>query len=141
MKKWEYVGAIEEMSPKALEQRIKEVMAYEIEEKIVTMPYVGGEAEVVEYRCSELTAKCPMTGIRDFYEIVIKFIPNKLLPELKSLKRYFSGYDSLPISHEHLAAKIYKEFKAVVKPKKLQLVLDTSVRGGIKTVIRLGDNL
>lgn len=139
--KWQYVEKIEQMRPAELAQRIKEVMAYQIEAKIVTIPYVADEAEVVEYRTAELTAKCPMTGLRDFYELTIKFTPDKLLPELKSLKLYLSGYDSLPISHEHLAAKIYKEFKEAVKPKKLQLILDTAVRGGIKTVVRLGDSL
>lgn len=135
---WEYVEKIEQMDQKELTKRIKEVMAYKIEAPIVTMPYIAEEKEIVEYKTAELTAKCPMTGIRDFYELTIKFEPDKLLPELKNLKKYLAAYDSLPISHEHLAAKIYHDFKAAVQPKKLQLILNTAVRGGIKTTVYLG---
>jgi len=135
---WEYVDKIEQMDQKELAKRIKEVMAYKIEVPIVTLPYVAEEKEIVEYKTKELTAKCPMTGIRDFYELTIRFEPDKLLPELKNLKKYLAAYDSLPISHEHLAAKIYQDFKAAVQPKKLQLILDTAIRGGIKTTVQLG---
>jgi NADPH-dependent 7-cyano-7-deazaguanine reductase QueF len=141
MKTWDYGTQIEEMDDAALKDRIVEAMAYEIEARIRPIPYVGGETEIVEYRYPEMTAKCPMTGLRDFYEVVIRFEPDQLIPELKSLKQYFCGYDDLPISHEHLAAKIYREIKEVVKPARLSLKLDTAVRGGIKTVVYLGDDV
>lgn len=141
MTDWEYTGIIEEMSEADIKRRIEEAMAFEVAEKILPIPYVAGEEALVEYTYPELTAKCPMTGVRDFYTVTFKFLPGKLLPELKSLKKYLCGYDDLPISHEHLAAKIYKDFKQVVKPTKFHLILDTAVRGGIKTVVQLGDTL
>jgi NADPH-dependent 7-cyano-7-deazaguanine reductase QueF len=136
----DYVTQIEEMDDAALKKRIVEAMDHEIEAKIRPIPYVGGEKEIVEYRYPEMTAKCPMTGLRDFYELVIRFEPDQLIPELKSLKQYFCGYDSLPISHEHLAAKVYRDIRKAVKPLRLSLKLDTAVRGGIKTIVYLGDD-
>ena len=138
---WDFTAKIEEMSESEVRERIEVSMAYEIPEKIVLIPYVAGVEETVEYRCPELSARCPMTGLRDFYTVTIRFKPEKRLPELKSLKMYFSGYDELPISHEHLAAKVYREFKAAIEPAELHLRLDVAVRGGIKTTVELGQSV
>jgi len=134
-KKWTFVRKIEEMSKEDLEKRIQEVMDYEIPSKINPVPYKGEVNQWVEYRCPELTARCPMTGIRDFYDIQIQHTPDKLIPELKSLKLYFQGYDEIPISHEHIAAKIYHDFKKIIQPKELKIILNVAVRGGITTTI------
>ncbi len=138
---WDFTAKIEEMSEADVRERVEASMAYEIPEKIMTIPYVAGVEETVEYRYPELSARCPMTGLRDLYAVTIRFKPEKRLPELKSLKMYFSGYDELPISHEHLAAKVYREFEAAVEPAELHLRLDVAVRGGIKTTVELGQSV
>ena len=135
---WQYTGKIEEMSEEEVRTRIQAAMDHEIPNKIQLIPYVAGVEETVEYFYPELIARCPMTGLRDLYAISIRFKPEKLLPELKSLKLYLCGYDDLPISHEHLAAKIYQEFKLAVCPAELNVKLDVAVRGGIKTTVELG---
>ena len=138
-KKWNYTKTVEEMSDQELKKRIKEAMAFEIPNKIRSIPYIGGEELTIEYSYPELQAKCPMTGLKDIYKIRIKFIPDKILPELKSLKFYFFSYEELPISHEHLIAKIYKDFKKVIKPKKIAMILYVAERGEIITTVALGD--
>jgi 7-cyano-7-deazaguanine reductase len=80
-----------------------------------------------------------MTGLKDIYKIKIKLIPSKTVPELKSLKFYFFGYEELPISHEHIIAKIYKDFKMIIKPQKMAIILYVATRGEIVTTIALGD--
>ncbi|GAI46949.1 unnamed protein product, partial [marine sediment metagenome] len=65
----------------------------------------------------------------------IIYIPNKKIPELKSLRFYFLAYKDIPILHEHLANKIFEDFEKTVKPKKLRFELDVAVRGGIHTKI------
>jgi 7-cyano-7-deazaguanine reductase len=138
-KKWTYAKTIEEMPDRELKERIKDVMAFEIPNKIRPMPYMGGEELAIEYSYTDLQAKCPMTGLKDIYKIRIKFVPDKIIPELKSLKFYFFSYETLPISHEHLIAKIYKDFKKVIKPKKIAMILYVAERGEIITTIALGD--
>jgi NADPH-dependent 7-cyano-7-deazaguanine reductase QueF len=49
------------------------------------------------------------------------------------------GYRDLPISHEHIQAKIYKEFMEQVQPKELKVELDVTVRGGIYTTVEFGE--
>ncbi len=137
--KWNYAKTIEEMGDNELEKRIQDAMNYEIENKIRIIPYLGGEELMIEYSYPELQARCPMTGLKDIYKIRIKFIPNKSVPELKSLKFYFFGYEELPISHEHIIAKIYKDLKRSVSPRRMAIVLYAATRGEIVTTIALGD--
>ena len=54
---------------------------------------------------------------------------------LKSLRYYFLGYRDISILHEHLAHKIFNDFKKAVSPKRLRLELDVAIRGGIHTRI------
>ncbi|MBW6440915.1 hypothetical protein K0B03_02665 [Patescibacteria group bacterium] len=138
-KKWDYVKTIEKMSDQELKKRIVDAMNFEVQNKIRPVPYIGGEELIVEYSYSELQAKCPMTGLKDIYKIKIKFIPDKFIPELKSLKFYFTGYEELPISHEHIIAKIYQDFKRVISPKKIAIVLYVAARGEILTTVETGD--
>jgi 7-cyano-7-deazaguanine reductase len=104
--------------------------------QIVTIPYAGNLDEEVTYESEELTALCPVTAIQDYYKIKINFIPNKLVPELKSLKYYFLSFRDIPVSHENMFAKIYKDFVNIITPKKIEMYLDCSIRGGIKTTIK-----
>lgn len=138
-KKWKYYRTIEKMSNRELEKRIRKTMDYKIENKIKSIPYIGGERLVVEYFYPELQARCPMTGLKDLYKIRIRFIPKKFIPELKSLKFYFIGYEDLPILHEHLIAKIYRDFKKAVRPEKIAIVLYAASRGEIATTVSTGN--
>ena len=138
-KKWNYAKTIEKMSDQKLKRRIKDAMNFEIQNKIRPIPYIGGEKLTIEYSYPELQAKCPMIGLKDIYKIRIKFIPDKIIPELKSLKFYFIGYEEFPISHEHIIAKICKDFKRIIKPKKIAIILYVATRGEILTTVTLGD--
>jgi NADPH-dependent 7-cyano-7-deazaguanine reductase QueF len=55
------------------------------------------------------------------------------------LKFYFIGYEELPISHEHIIVKICKDFKRIIEPKKIAIVLYVATRGEILTTVTLGD--
>ncbi len=140
--KLHFVTKIEEMTDDELKERIKYGMNYDIPHKIRAVPYLGKEQELVEYVFDELEARCPMTQIKDVYRIIIRFIPDKFIPELKSLKLYYWDYEEcrVPISHEHLAAKIYKEFQRVIKPSTMYLKLEVAGRGELFTTIRVGND-
>lgn len=129
-----FKNKIEEMTAEEIKQRTEKAINWEMD-KITLLPYIGEVKEEVTYKYPELTSLCPFTGIPDFYEVKIIFTPDKYIPELKSLRFYLIGFRNLPISHEHLHAKIFNEFKQQVKPKKLRIDLSVAVRGGIKTDI------
>ena len=90
----------------------------------------------IEVTTPEFTAICPKTGLPDFGTIQIAYIPDEQCVELKSLKEYFLFYRDVGIFHEHVVNKILTDFVAACNPRKVEIVGDFHVRGGIKTVIR-----
>ena len=54
----------------------------------------------------EYTSICPKTGLPDFAEIGITYVPDQLCVELKSLKYYFLAYRNMGIFFENVANKI-----------------------------------
>ena len=90
----------------------------------------------IEVTTPEFTAICPKTGLPDFGTIQIAYIPDEQCVELKSLKEYFLFYRDVGIFHEHVVNKILVDFVAACNPRRVEIVGDFHVRGGIKTVIR-----
>ena len=90
----------------------------------------------IEVTTPEFTAICPKTGLPDFGTIQIAYIPDEQCVELKSLKEYFLFYRDVGIFHEHVVNKILEDFVAACSPRRVEIVGDFHVRGGIKTVIR-----
>jgi len=131
------VAKIEEMPKARFERLNKAIMGMKLA-KIDVLTY-NGRPEKVEYKTRELVARCPMTGLPDFYKLRITYIPKKRIPELKSFKNYLFEYFDLPITHEQLASKIYEDFTKTIKPKSCYLCLRAARRGGIDTRVEIGD--
>jgi len=89
----------------------------------------------VTIRFPEFTCLCPKTSQPDFAEIVITYVPDKLLVELKSLKIYLNSYRTQGIFHEEAVNRILHDFAATVHPKKVDVVGHFNVRGGIYTTV------
>ena len=85
----------------------------------------------------EFTCKCPRSGYPDFATIKIKYVPDKYVVELKSLKLYLNKYRDRYISHEDATNEIFNELKEILKPKHLEVIGDFTPRGNVKTVIRI----
>ncbi len=90
----------------------------------------------IEISCPEFTCVCPRTGQPDFATIHIKYVPDKLCVELKSLKLYMFSYRSKGMFHEHVTNKILDDIVQACSPRRVEVVGDFNVRGGIKTVVR-----
>ena len=106
--------------------------------------YPASPAEVV-ITTEEFTAVCPWTGLPDFGTLTIRYIPDRLLLELKSLKYYLLSYRNVGIVQEHAVNRILRDLVAVCRPREMTVTLDYRVRGGIHTVVtvhyRQGDPL
>jgi 7-cyano-7-deazaguanine reductase len=106
----------------------------EYDSKLVAIPMgFPDKKELVEHETNELTSVCPVTGLPDFYNLKISYIPDKLLVELKSLKFYLMQYRDVGILHEDLAQKVLQDFVAVVQPTMCVVDLTAASRGGIST--------
>jgi 7-cyano-7-deazaguanine reductase len=89
----------------------------------------------IQIQCPEFTSVCPMTGLPDFGEIRITYVPDARCVELKSLKYYMVGFRNQGIFYEHVTNQILDDLVALLQPRRMTVVGDFSVRGGIKTVV------
>ncbi|RPJ16921.1 MAG: NADPH-dependent 7-cyano-7-deazaguanine reductase QueF [Desulfobacteraceae bacterium] len=89
----------------------------------------------IEIEQPEFTSVCPMTGLPDFGCIIIRYIPDKKIIELKSLKYYLLQYRNVGIFYEHLVNRILDDLVAVLKPKRMEVTGEFTARGGITTMV------
>ena len=89
----------------------------------------------IEMECPEFTCLCPKTGQPDFALIEVSYVPDKQCIELKSLKLYLWSYRQEGAFHEKVVNQILDDLVAACQPRKMQVVGDFNVRGGIRTTI------
>ena len=85
--------------------------------------------------CPEFTSVCPKTGLPDFGEIRITYTPDARCVELKSLKYYMNEFRNRGIFYEAVTNQILDDLVALLQPRRMTVVGDFSVRGGITTVV------
>ena len=85
--------------------------------------------------CPEFTSVCPKTGMPDFGEIRINYIPNKLCIELKTLKYYLVGFRDQGIYYESVTNTILDDLVDTCAPRRMTVTGAFSARGGITTQI------
>jgi 7-cyano-7-deazaguanine reductase len=90
---------------------------------------------VTHFEIPEFTCLCPRSGFPDFATIVIDYVPDQSVVELKSLKLYINSFRSRQISHESSTNAILDDLVALLSPRWMRVVGDFSVRGNIKTVV------
>ena len=94
----------------------------------------------IQIQCPEFTSVCPMTGLPDFGEIRITYVPDARCVELKSLKYYLVEFRNKGIFYEHVTNQILDDLVALLQPRRMTVVGDFSVRGGIKTIVKAEHN-
>ena len=111
-------------------------------------PYPGRDYEIA-MTCPEFTSLCPVGGIEsdaaelallkggapDFGTMIITYVPDRLCIELKSLKLYLWSFRNDGIFYERAVNRILDDLAAVCKPRRMEVVGDFNMRGGIKSVI------
>jgi 7-cyano-7-deazaguanine reductase len=90
---------------------------------------------VVKIEIPEFTSICPYTALPDFARIVIRYIPDKLCVELKSLKYYTIAYRDIGIFNENVVNKMLDDIVKSCAPKWVEITGEFNARGGIKTTV------
>ena len=83
----------------------------------------------------EFTSICPKTGLPDFGTITLKYSPNKVCLELKSLKGYFQAYRNLGIFYENAVNRILRDIVKACQPISAKVTGEFNTRGGMRSVI------
>ncbi|MDX9791276.1 MAG: preQ(1) synthase [Candidatus Kapaibacterium sp.] len=84
----------------------------------------------------EFTSVCPMTGLPDFGTITVKYVPDELCIELKSLKYYYLDFRNKGIFYEAVTNKILDDLVEACSPREMEIISSWGVRGGISSVIK-----
>lgn len=98
--------------------------------------YQGRRDIVITIRQPEFTSVCPMTGLPDFGTICIRYMPDRTIIELKSLKFYLLQYRNVGIFYEHLVNRILDDLVAALNPKWMEVEGIFSSRGGITSEVK-----
>ena len=89
----------------------------------------------IAFECPEFTCLCPRTGQPDFATIRIRYVPDARCIELKSLKLYLWSYRNEGAYHEAVTNQILDDLVKACEPRRMTVVGDFFVRGGIHTVV------
>jgi 7-cyano-7-deazaguanine reductase len=111
-------------------------------------PYPDRDYDI-QMETAEFTSLCPLGGIEgdagdlraldggapDFATIRISYVPADVCVELKSLKLYLWSFRNDGIFYERAVNRILDDLAGKIQPKRMEVVGDFNVRGGIKSVI------
>jgi len=89
----------------------------------------------VQLDCPEFTSLCPVTRQPDFGRITIRYIPDKLCLESKSLKLYLFSFRNYGTFHEEVVNRILDDILKAVKPRKAIVKGEFNTRGGIAITV------
>jgi 7-cyano-7-deazaguanine reductase len=104
--------------------------------QLETFPNSNPERDYeISFEAPEFTCLCPMTGQPDFATIRIRYIPDELCVELKSLKLYLWSFRDEGTFHEAVTNRIANDLIAALDPRFLEVEGDFYIRGGIKTKV------
>jgi 7-cyano-7-deazaguanine reductase len=102
--------------------------------EIETWPnqFPGYEIEVV---IPEFTSVCPKTGLPDFGKLTLRYTPDKLCLELKSLKMYLLSYRNLGIFYENVVNKFLRDVVRAAQPVSAEVIGEFTPRGGLQSKV------
>jgi len=92
-------------------------------------PQPGRDYEI-QFVFPEFTSLCPVTGQPDFATITVRYVPDALCVEMKSLKLYFLAYRNKGIFYEAVVNAILDDLVAVLAPREMVVIGEFAVRGG-----------
>lgn len=93
--------------------------------------------QTVTYETKEFSAVCPFSGLPDIGTVVVEYVPQQTVLELKSFKYYLLSYRNVGIYQEHATQTIFADLQKTLQPKKLKVTTVYNTRGGIDTTCTL----
>jgi 7-cyano-7-deazaguanine reductase len=123
--------------PSAIDPGCLETFAYQPAEIGLKSRLPG---QWVTYTTAEFSAVCPFSGLPDMGQIIVEYVPDTRVLELKSFKYYLLSYRDVGIYQEHATQRIYADLFKLLKPKRLIVTTIYNTRGGIDTTCRIDSN-
>ena len=112
-------------SPDSIDPQMLEVFDYQ---------YAGQDITIVT-DTEEFTSVCPFSGLPDFGTLKITYVPDQKVIELRSLKYYLLTYRNVGIFYEHLVNRMLEDLAGACAPKSMEIVIEMTTRGGLRTTV------
>jgi 7-cyano-7-deazaguanine reductase len=103
--------------------------------QIETWPNQYRTGYEIEIGMPEFTSVCPKTGLPDHGTVTLRYVPDRLCLELKSLKMYTLAYRNLGIFQENAVNRMLADVVRAARPIRASVEGDFAPRGGISTRI------
>ena len=115
----------EEHARAGVDARLPEIETWENQ-------YPGYEIEI---SMPEFTSVCPRTGMPDHGTITLRYTPDKLCLELKSLKMYMLAYRNLGIFQENVVNRFLLDVVKAARPVAATVTGEFQPRGGVHSKV------
>ncbi len=106
-------------------------------EFLETIKY-SGKKQLISIDYPEFSAVCPFSGLPDIATLILEYVPEKKIIELKSLKYYLTSFREVGIYQEDATDRIYTDLKKVLQPFSIKVTTIYNVRGGMETTCVMG---
>jgi 7-cyano-7-deazaguanine reductase len=106
--------------PQQIDRTILQTIDYEYPQRKIT----------VTLTTNELTCLCPFSGLPDFAQLTISYVPRKKLIEMKSFKYYIIAFRNVKIYNEHVVNKILEDLVKALNPYEMTVCGQFTSRGG-----------
>jgi 7-cyano-7-deazaguanine reductase len=103
--------------------------------EIETWPNQYQTGYTIEIVMPEFTSVCPRTGLPDHGKLTLRYVPDRLCLELKSLKMYTLAYRNLGIFQENVVNRMLADIVKAARPIQATLEGEFTPRGGVYTKI------
>jgi 7-cyano-7-deazaguanine reductase len=115
--------------PEAIETKWLESFPYEYHHT------PQGQAMEITTVTDEFTSVCPFSGLPDFAQVTIAYVPEKVCLELRALKYYLLSYRDVGIWYEHLVNRMLEDLVAACQPRSMRIEIICNPRGGLKSTV------
>ena len=89
----------------------------------------------ITFECGEFTSMCPVTSQPDFAELTLRYVPDQLCIETKSLKYYLASFRNTRSFNEAIVNRILDDIVAACRPRRALVHGRFAPRGGISVVV------
>jgi 7-cyano-7-deazaguanine reductase len=94
-----------------------------------------GDAMEIVTTTDEFTSVCPFSGLPDFAEVSIGYVPRERCLELRALKYYLLSYRDVGIWYEHLVNRMLEDLVRVCEPQRMTISIVCNPRGGLASTV------
>ncbi len=84
---------------------------------------------------TEFSSLCPVTGQPDSAKLQIRYIPDELCVETKSLKFYLASWRNTAAFNEEVVNRILDDIIGTCRPRQIRISGQFSPRGGIQLTV------